>query len=95
MHWHHSHFPHEETLHPIAVSNLVGDGLHNFVDGAIVAGAFAVSTPLGIATTAAVALHEIPQELGDFGILIHAGLAPRRALMMNFLSGLAAVLGGL
>jgi zinc and cadmium transporter len=94
LHWHHSHFPHEETLHPLAVSNLVGDGLHNFVDGAIVAGAFAVSTPLGIATTVAVALHEIPQELGDFGILILAGLRPRRALMMNFLSGLAAVLGG-
>jgi zinc and cadmium transporter len=94
LHWHHSHFPHEEMLHPVAVSNLVGDGLHNFIDGAIVAGSFVVSPSLGIATTAAVALHEIPQELGDFGILLHAGLSPRRALTMNFLSGLAAVVGG-
>lgn len=94
LHWHHSHFPHEEMIHPVAVSNLVGDGLHNFVDGAIVAGAFVVSPTLGVATTAAVALHEIPQELGDFGILIHAGLSPRRAITMNFISALAAILGG-
>jgi zinc and cadmium transporter len=94
LHWHHAHFPREEVVHPVAVSNLVGDGMHNFVDGAIVAGAFLVSTPLGLATAIAVALHEIPQELGDFGILVHAGLKPRRALVLNFLSGLAAVAGG-
>jgi zinc and cadmium transporter len=94
LHWHHSHFPHAEVLHPVAVSNLLGDGLHNFIDGAIVAGAFTVSPQLGLATTAAVGLHEIPQELGDFGILLHAGLAPRRALLLNFLSGLTAIAGG-
>ncbi len=92
---HHAHFPHEEVLHPVAITNLVGDGLHNFVDGAIVAGSFAVSTELGMATTIAVALHEIPQEFGDFGILLHAGLSPRRALALNFLSAAAAVLGAL
>ena len=94
LHWHHAHFPSEEVVHPVAVSNLIGDGLHNFVDGAIVAGSFLVSTQLGIATTVAVALHEIPQELGDFAILVHAGLKPRRAPLLNFLSGLAAVAGG-
>jgi zinc and cadmium transporter len=94
LHWHHSHLPHEEVLHPVAVSNLVGDALHNFVDGAIVAGAFISSTELGIATAVAVALHEIPQEMGDLGILIHAGLKPRRALALNFLTALAAIAGG-
>jgi zinc and cadmium transporter len=93
LHWHHSHFPHEEMLHPVAVSNLVGDGLHNFLDGAIVAGAFVASPSLGFATAVAVAVHEVPQELGDFGILVHAGLTPRRALLLNFLSGLTAVAG--
>ncbi|MDQ4096031.1 MAG: ZIP family metal transporter [Actinomycetota bacterium] len=94
LHWHHAHFPSEEVVHPVAVSNLVGDVLHNFVDGAIVAGSFLVSAPLGFATTTAVALHEIPQELGDFAILVHAGLKPRRALLLNFLTGLAAIAGG-
>jgi zinc and cadmium transporter len=93
MHWHHAHFPNEEVLHPIAVTNLVGDGLHNFIDGAIVAASFAVSVQLGVATTIAVAVHEIPQEIGDFGILLHAGLKPRRALLLNFISALAAVAG--
>lgn len=95
LHWHHAHFPSEEVLHPVAVTNLVGDGLHNFVDGAIVAGSFAVSTELGVATAIAVALHEIPQEFGDFGILLHAGLSPKRALAMNFASGAISVLGAL
>lgn len=95
LHWHHSHIPHEEVLHPVAVTNLVGDALHNFVDGAIVAASFAVSPELGIATTIAIALHEIPQEVGDFGILLHAGLAPKRALLLNFVTGLAAVAGGI
>ena len=94
LHWHHAHFPSEEVVHPVAVSNLIGDVLHNFVDGAIVAGSFLVSAPLGFATTTAVALHEIPQELGDFAILVHAGLKPRRALLLNFLTGLAAIAGG-
>jgi zinc and cadmium transporter len=93
LHWHHAHFPSEEVLHPVAVTNLVGDGLHNFVDGAIVAGSFAVSTELGIATAIAVALHEIPQEVGDFGILLHAGLSPKRALALNFASAALALLG--
>ena len=94
LHWHHAHFPHEEVVHPVAMTNLVGDGLHNFIDGAIVAASFLASPELGVATAVAVALHEIPQELGDFGILVHAGMKPKRALLMNLLSALAAVLGG-
>ncbi len=94
LHWHHAHMPgQKDVLHPIAVSNLVGDGLHNLIDGAIVAGAFIASPGIGVATSVAVALHEIPQELGDFGILVHAGLKPRRALLFNFLSSLVAVIG--
>jgi zinc and cadmium transporter len=93
LHWHHAHVPPDEVLHPVAYTNLVGDALHNFVDGAIVAGAFLVDPGLGIATAIAVALHEIPQELGDFAILVHAGLDPRRALGVNLLSALAAVGG--
>lgn len=93
LHWHHSHVPSEEVLHPVAITNLVGDGLHNFVDGAIIAGGFLVSPKLGIATAVAVALHEIPQELGDFGILVHAGLKPKKALLLNLSTALAAIVG--
>ncbi|HVE76063.1 MAG TPA: ZIP family metal transporter [Actinomycetota bacterium] len=93
LHWHHSHVPSEEVLHPVAITNLVGDALHNFVDGALIAGAFLVSPKLGLATAIAVALHEIPQELGDFAIMMHAGLRPGRALLLNLLTGLASVAG--
>jgi zinc and cadmium transporter len=93
LHWHHAHFPSEEVLHPVAVTNLIGDGLHNLLDGVGIAAAFLASTQTGVATVIAVALHEIPQELGDFGILVHAGMPARRALAVNFLSALTAVVG--
>ncbi|MGH2830906.1 MAG: ZIP family metal transporter, partial [Actinomycetota bacterium] len=93
LHWHHAHFRSEEVIHPVAVTNIIGDGLHNFIDGALIAGAFATNTNLGLATTVAVALHEIPQEIGDLGILVHAGLSRRRALMLNLTTALTAVLG--
>ena len=93
LHWHHEH--HTQSLnpvHPVAYINIVSDGVHNFLDGLIIGASYLVSVPIGVATTVAVALHEIPQEQGDFGILVHAGFTPRRALMMNFLSaGLAFV----
>jgi len=96
IHLHHQlDAPVHGHIHPVALNNLVGDGIHNFVDGAIIAGAFLVDTRLGIATTAAVALHEIPQEVGDLGVLVHAGLTPRRALVYNLASALAAVLGAI
>jgi zinc and cadmium transporter len=95
LHWHHAHMPQEDVIHPVAVSNLVGDGLHNFLDGAIIAGAFVADPALGVATAIAVALHEIPQELGDFSILLHSGVAPKRALLLNLLSSLVSVAGAI
>lgn len=93
--WHHCHSPqeHECKPKPLAFMNLFGDGLHNFIDGVIIAGSYLVNIQLGIATTIAVILHEIPQEIGDFGVLIHSGLTKSRALMFNFLSASLAVLG--
>ena len=73
---------------------LVGDGVHNFFDGVAIAAAFMVSPPLGITTTFAIALHEIPQEIGDFGLLLYSGYTPAKALAFNLLSALAAVAGG-
>ncbi|MFH1894998.1 MAG: ZIP family metal transporter [archaeon] len=73
--------------------NLIGDGIHNFIDGMIIAGSFIAGTTTGIATTVAVIFHEIPQEIGDFGVLIHSGFTRKKALLMNFLSALTAVLG--
>jgi len=94
VHWQHCHMPVTENhVHPFAYMNLVGDGLHNFIDGLIIAASYLVSVPLGFATTLAVLLHEIPQEIGDFGVLLHGGFSRTKALLLNFLTGLTAVLG--
>jgi zinc and cadmium transporter len=95
IHWQHchGHMLEESHVHPFAYTNLVGDGIHNLLDGIIIASAYIVSPPVGIATTIAVALHEIPQEIGDFGVLLHGGLSKGRALMLNFASALVAVVG--
>ncbi|MFA6524902.1 MAG: ZIP family metal transporter [Patescibacteria group bacterium] len=92
--WRHCHVPTSENHpHPVAVNNIVGDGFHNLIDGMIIAGSYLVNIPLGIATTVAVILHEIPQEIGDFGILLHAGFSKKKALLFNFLSALTAIAG--
>lgn len=92
--WRHCHHPTtKEHPHPFAYMNLIGDGVHNFIDGLIIAASYLVSIPLGITTTIAVILHEIPQEIGDFGVLIHGGFTRKRALVMNFLTALTAVAG--
>ena len=94
--WRHCHLPTTENHpHPVGVINLVGDGLHNFIDGAVIAGSFMVSLPLGLATTLAVVFHEIPQEIGDFSILIHAGFTKTKAIFFNFLSALLAIFGAI
>lgn len=95
--WRHCHAPTKEHhhVHPLATMNLVGDGLHNLIDGMIIAGSYLASFPLGIATTIAVFLHEIPQEIGDFGILLHAGLTRGKAIFFNFLSALMAMVGAI
>src|SRR3989338_2215295 len=83
--WHHSHTKHEEEIHSVVYLTLVGDGLHNFIDGFIIASSFLISTPLGIATTIAIVFHEIPDEIGNFAILVHGGWPPRKALFYNFI----------
>lgn len=96
IHYHHCrcHTAGASKTHLI-VNNLLGDGIHNFIDGTIIAGAFLVSVPLGIGATIAVALHEIPQEAADFSILVYAGMSRKRALAFNFLSAASAVAGGI
>lgn len=95
IHWQHchAHMSEENHIHPFAYINLVGDGLHNFIDGIIIATSYIISIPIGIATTIAVILHEIPQEIGDFGILLHSGFKKTKALLLNFASALFAILG--
>lgn len=95
IHWRHCHIPQNgEHIHPFAITNLIGDGVHNFLDGLIIGASYLVNIPVGIATTIAVIFHEIPQEIGDFGILLHAGFSKSKALLFNFLSALAAIVGG-
>jgi len=91
--WHHSHSDHKEEVHSTVYLTMVGDSLHNFIDGMVIAVSFLVSVPLGIATTLAVVFHEIPQEIGQFAILIHGGWSKAKALWYNFLSALTAILG--
>lgn len=97
IHWHHHgedvHEHRERQVSAFAWMNLLGDGIHNFVDGLLIAGTWMVSPEAGLATTVAVALHEVPQEFGDFGVLLAAGLSPRRALLLNAGSAAVAVLG--
>jgi len=94
VHWQHCHMPaSKEHIHPFAIVNLVGDGVHNFIDGLIIGASYLVSIPVGIATTLAVLIHEIPQEIGDFGVLVHGGFSIKKALFFNFISAFVSVLG--
>jgi zinc and cadmium transporter len=88
----HAHH-HAPRVQPFAMMNLVGDAAHNLLDGMLIAAAYLVSIPTGLVTTAAVMLHEIPQEIGDFGVLVYGGMKPKRALLYNFLSGLFGLAG--
>lgn len=94
LHWHHHGEDTEEThIHPVGKLILFTDGFHNLIDGIIIGTSFLVSIPIGIATTFAVFLHEIPQEVGDFAVLIHSGYSRKKALYLNFISALTAMLG--
>jgi len=75
--------------------NLIGDGIHNFVDGMVIAASFLIGFSVGLATTVAVIFHELPQEMGDYGILVYAGFKRGRALLLNFIVALVVVLGGI
>ncbi len=94
IHWHHCHVPHtHDHPHSFAWMNLVGDAVHNILDGLVILAAYLISIPVGIATTLAVAFHEIPQEIGDFGVLVHGGFSKKKALLFNFLISLTALIG--
>jgi len=92
--WHHHHAREHPKIMPFSYLILVSDAVHNFIDGLIIAGSFATSFSVGMITTLAVALHEIPQEIGDFGILIYGGIKKIKALFLNFLSAITVVFGG-
>ncbi|MDO8648862.1 MAG: ZIP family metal transporter [Candidatus Peregrinibacteria bacterium] len=98
IHWRHCHVlpenDHEhDHCHSAGLMTLFGDGVHNFIDGLVIAVAFLVSIPVGLSTTLAVIFHEIPQEIGNFAVLLHDGYSRGRALFYNFLSALTAILG--
>lgn len=94
LHWHHHETAKEElTIHPNGRMILLSDGVHNFIDGLIIGASYLVSVEIGIASTIAIVLHEIPQEIGDFGVLVQSGYTTGRALLLNFLSALTALVG--
>jgi zinc and cadmium transporter len=94
LQWRHCHIPtSEEHPHSFAYMNLFGDAVHNFIDGLIIGGSYLANIPLGIATTLAVVFHEIPQEIGDFGVLIYGGFNKSRAIFLNFSTALTAIFG--
>jgi zinc and cadmium transporter len=95
LHWHHCHRAEAFCKKPLTYLILIGDGLHNFLGGLAVAGTFLIDIRLGIITWLAAAAHEVPQELGDFGVLVHGGWQKGRALLYNMFSALTFLVGGL
>ena len=92
--WRHEHVPHYgECIQPIGYVNVVAEGFHNFIDGLLIGASYLVSLQIGFGTTLAVLLHEIPHEMGNFGVLRHAGFSQTRALSLNFLSASLAIVG--
>jgi zinc and cadmium transporter len=104
IYWYHGH-GHEADITTEAANkalmrifaflNLLGDGIHNFIDGMVIAASFFAGFPVGLAATVAVIFHELPQEMGDYGILVYAGFKRSRALLLNFVVALTVVLGGI
>ena len=93
IHWRHVHYPEQAEVEAFAYMNLLGDAVHNLLDGVVIAAAYAVDIRVGVATTIAILFHEIPQEMGDFGVLIHGGVSRKRALFFNFVTALTALVG--
>jgi len=92
--WRHCHDA-ECNVHPVRYLNLIGDGIHNFIDGAVIAAAFVVNVKLGVTTSILTLAHEIPQEIGDFGILVYGGFSRVKALLYNLISALTCIAGGI
>jgi len=96
IHWRHCHLLTTQAHpHPVGLMNLIGGGLHNFIDGLVIAGSYLIDFNLGLATTIAVISHEIPRELGDFAILIYAGYGKFKALLYNFISAAVSIIGAI
>jgi zinc and cadmium transporter len=103
IYWYHGHGHHDEIedehreipTSSFAYLNIIGDGIHNFIDGMVIAASFTASFEVGLATTIAVIFHELPQEMGDYGILIYAGIDKTKALIYNFAAACTVILGGL
>lgn len=99
IHWRHCHIfddddhGHHHAHHPVGIISLIGEAIHNFIDGIVIAASFMASPAIGFSTTLAVVFHEIPQEIGDFAVLLHSGYSRKKALFFNLLSALTAVLG--
>lgn len=92
--WHHCHEK-ECKIHPMSYLVIAGDGLHNIVDGLVIGASFLVSSGFGITTTLLILVHEIPQELGNFAVLVYGGMNKKKALAINFLTQLTCVIGGI
>jgi zinc and cadmium transporter len=95
LHWHHCRRAGAHRKRPLTYLILIGDALHNFIGGLAIAGTFLIDVRLGVTAWLAAAMHEVPQELGDFGVLVHGGWPKRQALLFNALSGSTFLLGGL
>ena len=95
LHWHHCHREATDCKRPLTYLILIGDGIHNFIGGIAVAGTFLIDIRLGISTWLAAAAHEVPQEIGDFAVLVHGGWSRKKALLLNGLAGSSFLLGGL
>jgi zinc and cadmium transporter len=97
LHWHHDHNieDKEEKVKPLGFISLAADSFHNLIDGILIGSAYLVDPTVGIATTFAVIIHEIPQEIGDFGVLIHSGFKVKKALLFNFLSACSSIIGAI
>lgn len=94
LEWRHCHIPtSNDHPHTFAYMNLIGDGVHNLIDGMIIGVSYLSSMELGLASTLAICLHELPQEIGDFGVLLFAGFNKKKALIFNLLSALIAIIG--
>ncbi len=93
--WHHSHLKHKKYKKPVSYLILISDSLHNFTDGLVIAASFIVAVPIGIVTSLAISLHEVPQEIGDFGVLVYGGFGKVKALFLNFLTAITAIFGGI
>jgi len=93
LHWRHCHEGATCKTHAFTYLNLIGDGLHNFFDGMVIAASFIVSFKLGFITTLAIVLHEIPHELGNFAVLVYGGFTKKKALFFNFITALMAMIG--